>query len=122
MMDFDFEKNSSLVYLAAPFTHPDVHVLEERFRKITLKAYELIKEGYTVISPINHNYPIVKVLQKKGQDLDVGWETWKHHDESLLRHSDVMLVYTLPGWKESVGVQAEIKIALANNIPITYID
>jgi hypothetical protein len=33
-----------------------------------------------------------------------------------------VFVLTLPGWKESVGVQAEIRLATDVGIPVFYID
>jgi hypothetical protein len=40
--------------------------------------------------------------------------------EFLLR-SDKLVVAQMEGWKESVGVQKEIKIARENDIPVEFL-
>lgn len=41
---------------------------------------------------------------------------------SFLRHSSHLYVLTLPGWRESKGVKAEVLFALQKQIPIIGCD
>jgi hypothetical protein len=50
------------------------------------------------------------------------WEYWKEMDEAFIKISGKVLVITLKGWKESVGVNAEMEIAKKYGVPIEYID
>jgi hypothetical protein len=99
--------NPDLVYLASPYTHVDPEVRETRFREVCALASSLMSRGIKVFSPIAHSHPILI----HGRDCDPGWAHWKAFDLHMLAKCDVLLVYTLDGWEESTGVQAEIEEA-----------
>lgn len=101
-----------MIYLAGPYSHPDHHVRCERFRALTELAARLLKIGINVYSPITHSHPMTEFL-----DLPTGWEFWERVDREYINRCELMLVATLDGWKQSVGVQAEIVIAKKLNIP-----
>ena len=50
------------------------------------------------------------------------WRQWKALDEHQLRCCDVLLVTTMDGWKDSTGVQAEIRHAKLHNKAIVYLN
>ncbi len=52
--------------------------------------------------------------------LDVPSRLKKHQDRALLERCDQLVVLMLDGWRESVGVQAEILIASELGIPTRY--
>ena len=93
-----------LVYLAAPYSHSDPKVIEERVSKINKKAAELMDEGYIVFSPISHSHPIADHVGNH-QDHDF----WLHQDLEFLNRVDHMMIFTLDGWDESFGIQEEIR-------------
>ena len=58
-----------------------------------------------VLSPVVHSAPIAK------HGLPTDWSFWERLDRRLLQMCDEVLVLVLSGWRESTGVQAEIRIA-----------
>lgn len=106
-----------IYYLACPFTDSDRAVKIYRFEKANQKAAELMSKGWFVYSPITHCWPIAQAGK-----LPSDWEFWEGLDRTFLSVCKKMLVLCLDGWKESVGVQAEIKIAEELGLPIEYIN
>lgn len=47
-----------------------------------------------------------------------GWEFWGGYDENMIERCDELYILTLKGWRESVGVTAEVAIALRLNKPV----
>lgn len=103
-----------LVYLAAPYTHKDPNVIEERMRQFYAVDAHLISQGIFTVSPLLKD-PIVQQY-----DIPGTWDYWKNYSHALLSVCNKMIVITIDGWEESVGVQAEIEIATNLNIPIEY--
>ena len=106
-----------LVYLATPYTHPDPKVSELRFKEVTRVAAALMKKGVFVFSPITHSHPLAMA-----GDLPKSWEYWMQYDILILERCCKVIVLMLEGWKESKGVQAEIKIAGEMGIPVEYLE
>lgn len=112
--EIDVEGNDKpLVYLASPYTGNE----EENFKTVSKKAAELMNEGMIIFSPIAMAHPMAVYGKLPG-----GWEFWEKFDRSYLSVCNKVIVYRLPGWETSKGVQSEIKIADELNIPIEYID
>ena len=106
-----------LVYLAGPYTHPNKGMLEYRFAQLTLASALLVKDyGLSNISPITQSH-----LQAKSEDLPTTWAFWKEVDLVMLRKCDMVFVLLEDGWKESVGVQAEVAFAEEHDIPVAYV-
>ncbi|WP_417851063.1 DUF1937 family protein [Thalassoglobus sp.] len=103
-----------MIYLASPYSHEDQSVRELRFHAACRVTADLIRHGQAVYSPVVHAHPLTK------QNLPTDWSFWKSIDEELLGYCDALLVLQLDGWKESVGVQAEIVIAQQFGKPIWY--
>jgi hypothetical protein len=108
--------NNSLVYLATPYSHPDPMVREQRFLAVNKVASDLMLAGTHVFSPISHTHPIALA-----GDLPKGWDFWKDYDFAFLKHCRKIVVFMLDGWKESVGVTAEIEIAKELGLEIEYL-
>ena len=105
-----------LIYLAAPYSHPDEKVRLQRFDAINKAAGNLIKSGRFVFSPISHSHPIAMV-----SDLPTGFDYWGDYDRRMVGHCDELFVLMLDGWEKSIGVQVEIQIAKCFGKPISYI-
>ena len=105
-----------MIYLASPYMHSDPAVRQERFEVACRAAAELIRQGKTVFSPIAHSHAICQL----GLPLD--WAFWERHDMEFLQRCDEIVVLKLDGWKESVGVQAEIGAARRLEKPVTFLD
>jgi len=106
-----------LNYLCVPYSNPDPAVRQRRFEIVNAVAARLINEGLLIYSPISHSHHIATQ-----HGLDCGWEFWKRHDEYMLSLCSRLLVLQIDGWRESVGVQAEIRFALATGIEIVELE
>jgi len=106
-----------LTYLATPYSHPDSEIREQRFRVVNLVAGKLMDAGHLIYSPISHTHPIAIEY-----NLPVTWEFWEQQCLAYLKLSERLIVLMQDGWKESVGVAGEIRIAEQLGIPIEYID
>jgi hypothetical protein len=104
-----------IVYLASPYSHPDPAVRQARYRAVCRAAAALLAAGQPVFSPIAHSHPLVEY------GLPANWSFWQRYDQELLARCDELVVLMLPGWCESVGVQAEIQIARELGKPVRYL-
>ncbi|MCI0333654.1 MAG: DUF1937 family protein [Planctomycetes bacterium] len=104
-----------MIYLASPYTHQDANVRQWRFHEACRAAAALLRAGVTVFSPIAHSHPIARF------GMPTSWEFWSQVDREYLSRCDVLAVLTLAGWRESVGVQAEIELAREMGIPVVYV-
>jgi len=55
-------------------------------------------------------------------DLPKEFEFWQTHNRAILAKAAQLWVLTLPGYKTSTGVQAEIEFAKLCMIPITLVE
>ena len=111
------DNKKTLIYLAVPYSHPDIEVREERFGAVNRAAAKLMEQGLHVFSPISHSHPI----SIEG-NLPTNWEYWEAYDRVFLNASNKLIVLMLDGWDKSVGVSGEIEIAKELGIEIEYID
>jgi hypothetical protein len=111
------EPIKELVYLACPYSHKDHKVMVSRFEAVNKVAADLMGKGQYIFSPISHTHPIALA-----GFLPHGWDYWEGYDRRILKCCDRIIVLRLDGWKESTGVQAEIKIGEELGIPVEYVD
>lgn len=109
---------SDYSYLASPYSHPDPKVKEERFIAACKVSAELMLRGKRVFSPIAHSHSI----EVHGMEEVKDGTFWMQQDGPLLYHAAEMIVLMLNGWKESKGVQEEIRICTLINKPIIYME
>jgi uncharacterized protein (DUF3820 family) len=95
-----------MIYLATPYSHEDPLVREDRFRVVTKAAADLMQFGLLVYSPITHGH----LLAQSG-GLPKTWEYWKEHNSKMMLVCTHLVVLNIPGFKESIGVAMEIKLA-----------
>ena len=86
----------------------------DRIAKFCAK-YMLDNPGHYTITGLVHHYAC-----QHEERLGTDWAFWKDFCEEFLAKCDKMVVITFDGWKESGGVQAEIKIAYELGIPVEY--
>ena len=103
-----------MIYLASPYTHPDAVVREQRYHETCRATAEMLLEGETVFCPIVHCHPLV------AYGVPTEWTFWEEHDRQYLVRCEELVVLKLDGWRRSRGVQAEIKLAAAMDMPIRY--
>lgn len=106
-----------MIYLASPYSHPDPLIREQRFREACRHAAFMMRRGSVVFSPIAHTHPIA--VQNS---LPTGWDFWRKVDTAILIRADSLVVLMLDGWKESKGVEAEIRFAKSMGIPTSYME
>ena len=104
-----------MIYLASPYSHPDPEVREQRFRDACEATALLIHEGNIVFAPIVHSHSLV------GYGLPAGWDFWEQFASEHIRRCDEVVILTLDGWRDSEGVQAEIRIAGELGLPVRYL-
>lgn len=105
------------IYLATPYSSPDPLVRAFRFDNVNRVAAMLMQRGNLVFSLISHTHPIAKA-----GNLPKGWKFWAEYDRTFIEWADEVHVFMQRGWKTSVGVTAELKIARDLNKPIWYIN
>lgn len=106
----------TISYLACPYSHPDPAVRENRYTAVTRVAFELMKKGIFVYSPITHNIPIDRL------GIHGDWLVWRDFDHTMLSRCDRLLVLKLDGWEKSKGLAAEISHAQQLGIPIEWLE
>lgn len=117
MIKFDFSGNEKRIYLASPYTHEDEEVMTFRYREAIRASARLANKGYIVFSPIVHCHPIAVAY-----DLPKDYEFWQNYSTSFLLHwAEAISVLCLQGWKESIGIKAELVIGQGTDLPVYYI-
>lgn len=107
--------NRRKIYLACPYSDDSPLIRNDRFLAANAAAAALINEGHLVFSPISHSHSIAVC-----HNLPRSFEFWESFDRWMLGACDEVVVLMLPGWKESAGVQAEIKIATELGKPVSF--
>lgn len=107
----------SLVYLASPYSKFP-YGREEAFKQVCKKAAKLMEEGLSIFCPIAHSHPI----EKEGMNDTKDGDWWLRQDLAVLKHCDKLLVYKMPGWDTSYGVNEEVNFAKKNNIKVEFLE
>lgn len=105
-----------MIYLASPYSHPEPAVREQRFFLACCAAATLISTGHMVFAPVVHFHPLVAF------GLPTDWSFWQAIDRQFLSWSEELVVLKLDGWRESIGVQAELQMARELAKPIRFIE
>lgn len=105
-----------IVYIAVPYSHPDLAVRSYRVECANKLAAMYIEEGEAVYSPLSMWHAVAQ-----GNKLPTGFNYWGKVDKILLRYTKLLSVLKIEGWNESRGVRAEVELAKELKIPITYI-
>lgn len=104
-----------MIYLASPYSHPDPAIRQLRYESACKATAALLRQGCMVISPIVNSHPLVDF------GLPPDWQFWRRYDLEIMNCCDGLVVLTLAGWRESVGVSAEIKLAAQLGLPVDYL-
>jgi hypothetical protein len=110
-------KENELIYLASPYTNPDDAIREKNYELISEIAAVLTAQGHVVFSPISYGHNLIKF-----KNMPSNWAFWFNFCVTFLLKCDKLVVYKMPGWEHSVGVQEEIEIASKHGIPIEFRD
>lgn len=106
----------SYIYVASPYTHKDLDVMEERHRDVEEFCADMLRAGKMVFSPIVHCHELAC-----RHDLPKDFDFWMDYAFAMLRMADNMIVLCLDGWTLSRGVQEEILFCQKAGIDIVYV-
>ncbi len=107
-----------IVYLAGPYSHPESSIRMDRYNKLTEVSARLMDHGYFNFSPITHSHHQQAYMNNNSTT----FAFWKDNDLAFISRLDAVYVLLIPGWRESLGVTAEIAFAEANGIPVKYLE
>lgn len=106
------------VYLASPYSHPDPFIREGRYLRTMKEMTEYLQKGVYIYSPIVHCHELAKIA-----DMPKDAKFWENYNHMMLHCAAQLWVLMIPGWKESLGVAAEIVYAASEaHIPLVYIE
>ncbi len=105
-----------MIYLASPYTHPDVAVREARYKAVLAKLAELVAEGRSVYSPIvaQHERVLAGLVP-------IEFEFHRAEDRAIIEAAEQVWVYCLEGWDKSVGIQEELVAASEFGKPVRFV-
>ena len=106
-----------MIYVAAPYSHPDAVVRSQRFRAANRYTARLIEAGEIVFSPLSMTHPIEQHMSAVHP---TSW--WLTFDEAFMIHCDACHVLKLDGWQDSHGVAFEIRWFTDRGRPVTYVE
>lgn len=104
-----------MIYLASPYSSPIPEGMQMRFEKTRLFTAYLLRQDIFAFSPIVYAHEMSKAL-----NLGTDAKSWLRFNFNMLRRSEAMFVYMLPGWRDSKGVKIELKLARSLFMPITF--
>ena len=102
----------SFMYLAQPYSHPELAVRVERFieaRKFLVWAFQ---ERFPVFSPIVHWHQIA--IQ---YELPYDAKAYQAQNTGMLTKASTIGILTIPGWRESIGLRQELESAAFQGLP-----
>ena len=106
-----------MIYLASPYTSPSDAVQDCRFASACAAAARLMQEGHIIFSPIVHGHSVAQ-----HGDLPAEWAFWRPWCIAMLDKADELWVLLLEGWRESVGILAEVEHAYAHGMAVWAVD
>ncbi len=105
------------IYLASPYSSPEQAVRDYRHRLAWQFTSSHLKRGRAIFSPIVNGV----ALTENGSRI-WGFVHWQDYDLSFLQHwATELWVLCIDGWKDSVGVRKEIRVAESLGLPVKYI-
>lgn len=108
---------TKMIYLACPYTHESGSVRANRKGLADRYAAKLAihEKGGAIFSPITHGTRLEPHLPPR---IAKDHSFWMDQCYPLLRKADALYLLPLQGWRESKGVNMELKFAAEARIPI----
>lgn len=95
-----------MIYVASPYTHQDISVMEARYHKAMDLTAFLLKKEWWCYSPIVHCHEMAVKF-----DLPRDFGFWKRYNWHMLLQASAFFVLDIDGWQESKGVAEEFEFA-----------
>jgi hypothetical protein len=108
-----------MIYISSPIAHRSRLVEYRRLAEATRYAVGLMRKGIPVFSPAAHSLGMGLIGQEEARGINR--RVWMLADLAVLRACSELHVLMLPGWRQSVGVKAEIREARKHGIPVEYV-
>ena len=109
-----------VLYLAAPYSHPDQKICAERAAATAFAASVLMtRYDFVVFAPTVQGHLIIDHLPL---EQSISHDFWMGQCLPMLQGANTLGVLKLPGWKGSLGVKHEWDFAVRNHIPIREIE
>lgn len=107
-------KLDGYIYLGSPYSKCDD--LEQAAHDVAEAAGALMNLGLAVYCPIAHGHAI-----SKAEPLPADWDFWKRQCDPMIDAAAALIVLTMDGWQDSVGLNYEIATFLVAQKPILYL-
>src|SRR5258708_6960476 len=104
----------SFTYLGSPYTGSP-EIMEVRYEAVLQATKWLLEKRIWVYSPIIHCHELAKRF-----NLPRDAAFWRDYNRAMLSSASTFLILSLPGWADSVGLQAEIDIATDLKMPVMF--
>jgi len=106
-----------MIYIASPYMHPNPAIVQQRFDDVCKFVARIQGElSVPVFSPIVHSHSLV------GHGIRSDWWFWESIDKQFIDLATMLIVLKLDGWKNSVGVEAEVEYAFRNGVIVIKAD
>ncbi|WP_313666278.1 DUF1937 family protein [Shinella sp.] len=102
------------VYLGSPYSKYEAGH-DAAARVVADSAAALMRRGLVIYSPIAHGHAIAV------HGLPLDWGFWKKQCQPLIDGAAGLIVLTMAGWQESVGLQYEIEEFVRAGKPILHV-
>lgn len=106
-----------MIYLASPYSHPEISFREERFARARKFMLEALRQQLIIFSPIVYCHELAYDA-KIPTDADYWW----NFNISILRHCTELWALKIEGWENSRGMRWEIETANHLHIPVNYVN
>ena len=88
----------------------------QRYHDASLATANLFRRGQNVFSPIVHGHPLV------AHGLPTDWSYWEAFYREHISRCETVFVLPLEGWRDSIGVTAEVEFANELGKPVWFVD
>lgn len=105
------------IYMAQPYSSAYPAIRRARYREGIRAAAWLTNLGKSVYAPIVHSHPIAEAMDCQ----PLGWDFWQNIDRRIIEACETVVVLQLEGWRESIGVMAELQYATELGKRINYL-
>jgi hypothetical protein len=112
-----------LSYLASPYSSGGLNFIAANYQATEVLVAHLLATQHHIYSPIVHNHAISQNPDYPTYEMVTALQ-WKAYNETFLRRSEQLLVFTLGNWQESRGVQHEIEfyVKLRQKLTVFKVD
>lgn len=102
------------IYLGSPYSKYEAGH-DAAARVVADSAAALMRRGLVIYSPIAHGHAVA------AHGLPLTWDFWKRQCQPLIDSAAGLIVLTMAGWQESVGLQYEIEEFVRAGKPILHV-